>query len=167
MATKEFNLPGQLGGSIGHDFITLPARGEGVSGSLLFATDQTEEFISYIKLLDYASTLALKIPIWLKSATSPSTVEIDIEIMAIESGVAGDVNVADFDAVNSSGGITVPATAGDPKDVDISCSNDDSPSGASPLFLIRFSRDHDGSDNAPGDMGIGPFVGAVGSYVTT
>lgn len=166
MATKEFNLPAWAGGSIGHNFITNPARGEGVTGILLFATDQTEEYITGIKLSDYASALALVIPTYMKTATSGDVV-FEVEIMAIEDGVGADVEVASFDSVNSSGAVAVAGTAKYPTDVPVTCSNDDSPSGAAVGFIFRISRNVDPPDDAPGDAAIGPVFGPLGSYTTT
>ena len=165
MATKEFNLPGLMGGMVGHSFITNRARGEAVSGALLFATDQTEEYITGIKLSDYASVLALIIPTYMKTANLGDVV-FEVEVMAIEDGVGADVEVASFDAVNSSGAITVAGTAKHPTDIPVSCSNDDSPGGAEVGFLFRISRNVDPPDDAAGDAVIGPVFGPLGSYTT-
>jgi hypothetical protein len=161
----DFNLPGAIGGSISHNFITLPARIEGITGALLFATDQVEEYITGVKLSDYASGLALVIPTYMKTANSGDIV-FEVEVMAIEDGVGADVEVASFDAVNSSGAVAVAGTAKHPTDVSVTCSNDDSPVGAAVGFLLRISRNVADPDDAPGDAAIGPLFGPHGSYST-
>ncbi|MCK5610304.1 hypothetical protein KAR91_51000 [Candidatus Pacearchaeota archaeon] len=166
MATNKFNLPGLMGGLIGHNFITNPARGEAVTGALLFATDQDEEYITGVKLSDYASGLALILPTYMKTANTGDVV-FEVEIMAIEDGVGADVEVASFDAVNSSGAVAVAGTAKYPTDIPITCSNDDSPAGAAVGFMFRISRNVSPPDDAAGDAAIGPVFGPLGSYTTT
>lgn len=164
MATQPFSLAGIMGALIGHNFIALPARGETTTGALLFATDQTESYISVIKVPNYASGLAVVLPTYMKSATSGSVV-FEVEVMVIKSGV--DVEIASFDAVNSSGAVAVTGTAKFPTDISISLPNDDSPPGPNVGFIFRTSRNVDPPDDAPGDGAIGPAVGPSGSYTTT
>ncbi len=164
MPIKEFNL-GALNPNIGHPFLALPARPEGVSNSTLFAFDQTESGLWFISLPDYASGLSLDLPTWMKVVNS-GKVDFEVEIMEMKAGAS--VNVASFDAVNEvSGGTTVAGTAEFPTWITIPCSNDDSPSGGRTGFYIRIPRDHDDADDtATNDAAIGP-VPIIGSYTTT
>lgn len=141
-----------------HSFVTLPARIEGVFGGLLFAAGQTESgLFPDATINNYNGGLSFLIPTYMKSATSPDKVDIEIEVMSIVDGEAKDVEVADFDAVNEiSGGTVVAGTAKHPTFVTIPCPNDGSPVGPEVSFIFRINRDHDDADDtASGDLVIG------------
>lgn len=80
-------------------------------------------------------------------------VEFEVSLEAISDGDAVDTDAADsFDTVNSSGGITVPGTAGHIDQVSVTLTNADS-IAAGDYYRLKVSRDADDgtNDTAAGD----------------
>jgi hypothetical protein len=128
---------------------------------ILFATDSTEEIIFQFELPEnYASAPVLKLKYAMASANS-GTVELEAKVAAYTDGE--NIDSASFDTLNSSGGITVPGTAGFRDTITIPLTNNDS-MNAEETILLHIQRDHDGSDTAAGDFEL---IGAVLEYTTT
>ncbi len=98
-------------------------------------------------------TMTLVVTYMMASATS-GTVELEVAVEAITDGDATDLDAAtSFDAVNASGSITVPGTAGYIDQVSIALTNQDAVA-AGDLLRISISRDADDgtNDTATGDL---------------
>ncbi len=137
------------------DFITLGGQIEHADGmwKLLFDDSQTESCLWQFQLPDnYDSSPILTITYAMNSATSDK-IDLEVDIMAITDGDVQDIDSASFDTINEiSGGTTVPGTAGNIDQIDITLTNNDS-WVASDLVIIRLHRDHDDADDtATGDI---------------
>lgn len=99
-------------------------------------------------------TMTLVCTIAMASATS-GTVGIQAQIEAITDGDSTDTDATtSFDSVNNSASTTVPGTAGYPKDISITMTNQDG-IAAGDYCRLSINRDADGSaitDSATGDM---------------
>jgi hypothetical protein len=87
------------------------------------------------------------------SATA-NNVEFEVSLEAISDGDSVDTDAADsFDSVNSSGGATVPGTAGHIDQLSVTLTNADS-IAAGDYFRLKVSRDADDgtNDTATGDL---------------
>jgi len=134
--------------------ITTPARIDmgDRKPKLLFATDATQEAIfgPWIVPLNYVGTPILELKYAMASATS-GKVDMEVKVMACSDG--DDVDAAGFDTLNeTTGGITVPGTAGLHDTIATPLTNADSMAvGDSVWFHIQ--RDHDDTDDtASGDL---------------
>ncbi len=136
-------------------FITLGSQIENADGmwKILLDDSQTESCLWQFRLPDnYGSLPILNINYAMASATS-GKIDLEVDIMAVSDGDAQDIDSASFDTINEIiGGITVPATAGNIDQFDITLTNNDS-WVAGDLVIIRLHRDHDDADDtATGDV---------------
>ncbi len=136
-------------------FITLGCQIEHADGmwKLLFDDSQTESCLWQFRLPDnYGSAPILTLTYANASATS-GKIDMEVDIMAISKTDVQDIDSASFDTINEiSGGTTVPGTAGNIDQIDITLTNNDSMT-ARDLVIIRLHRDHDDADDtATGDV---------------
>lgn len=125
----------------------------------------TEEWASWSFRMpaDYSSSPVLKIQYKMTSATSGNIVWVG-QLAAITDGDSTDGDAKAFAAVNSSGAVAVPGTAGFVKEVSITMTNADSVA-AGDFVVVRIARDaDDANDTATGDA---EFIGAALTYTTT
>jgi hypothetical protein len=100
---------------------------------------------------NYASGAVLKFYYAMASATS-GKVNFEGSIAAASDGDSEDLDAIGYAAVNDSGGVTVPGTAGYPDLIAITMTNDDGVA-AGDLVLVKLERDADDGtdDTATGD----------------
>lgn len=118
------------------------------------ATDETA-YWTFAAPQGITGTMTLVLTIAMASAVSPATVGFQAQIEAITDGDATDTDATtSFDTVNNSASTTVPATtAGNPKQISITLTNQDS-IAAGDYCRLSINRDADGSaitDSATGD----------------
>ena len=116
----------------------------------LLYDDTTDESAQWVFRMpeNYASGLTLKMLYKMASATAAEVI-FDGSIMANADGE--QTNTDSFDAVNSSGAITVPGTAGFQDSISVALANADSVA-AGEMCAFKLSRDADNaSDDATGD----------------
>lgn len=98
-------------------------------------------------------TMTLVLTYMMASATS-GTVEFEVAVEAVSDGDSTDLDAGtSFDAVNASGAVTVPGTAGYIDQVSVPLTNQDS-IAVGDLIRISISRDADDAtnDTATGDL---------------
>jgi len=116
------------------------------------ATDETA-YWTFVAPQGLTGALTLVLTVAMASATS-GTVGFQAQIEAITDADATDTDATtSFDAVNNSASTTVPATAGNIKQISITLTNADSIAAAD-YCRLSLNRDADGSaitDSATGD----------------
>ena len=145
-------------GSSGTGFMDLPVESAKVWGDFivngtmaidageghwkLLADTTTHEYAGWQRRIpaSYSSGLISKIQYTMASATS-GTIELEIDMMCTSDGDSADINTLSFDTVNSSGGVTVPGTAGHLDEISITLTNNDSVA-AGDLCFIKVGTRH-------------------------
>lgn len=116
---------------------------------LLFDATTSESCVWQFRMpVNYASGLTAKLQYSMASATS-GTVAWDVYVMAVSDGDAADINTESYATVNTSGGVTVPGTAGYLDEISVTLTNADSVA-AGDFTKIKVGRDV-ATDTATGD----------------
>lgn len=100
---------------------------------------------------NYASSPVLKVQYKMASATSGGVV-VEAKVLAVTDGDSTDVDAATYSTANTSGGSTVPGTAGYLKEISLTLTNVNSWAAGDFVSLLLSRAPGDANDTATGDM---------------